>query len=346
MWPDLLFPDGSLTRLFFNTPLSALDSLIPQRPVIFITDKNIIRLYPNRFPPSRTIVLPPGDAHKNLRTVKQLYRALMRINADRSAFLVGVGGGSVSDLTGFVAATFHRGLPFGFVPTTLLASVDAAVGGKNGYNWGNVKNSIGTVRQPDLILWDFSFFPTLPEQEWTSGFAEIIKHGAILSSAHLTFLEQHTPEVFRQDKELLTRLISDSVRIKADIVIKDHNEHGLRKLLNFGHTLGHAMERLYHLTHGEAVSLGMAAATILSEKYSSLTHEETLRLLALLQRYHLPVHLKWKPAPLFKILARDKKKRGDVIDLVLLESLGRATLYPLPLNEARKDLHDLCCDRP
>ena len=346
MSPDLLFPDGSVTRLLFNTPFSSLDSLLPDHPLVFITDRTINRLYHGLFPPSRTIVLPPGDAHKDLSSVKQLYKALLNMGADRSTFLVGVGGGSVTDLTGFAGATFHRGVSFGFVPTTLLASVDAAIGGKNGYNVGQIKNCIGTVRQPDFILWDFSFFSTLPEREWISGFAEIIKHAAISSPAYLHLLEEHTPGIFRKDTALLNRLISDSVQIKADLVIKDQNEKGVRKLLNFGHTLGHAMERAYKLTHGEAVSLGMVFASHLSEKYSSLTREDAHRLEDLLKRYRLPTARVLKPALVYKTLVNDKKKRGNLIDVVLLEALGQAALYPLSLDGIRKDLYDLCRHRP
>jgi 3-dehydroquinate synthase len=346
MSSDLLFPDGTVTRFFFNTPFFSLDTLLPGRALIFITDRNIKKLYPGLFPPSRTVVLPPGEPHKNRRTVNYIYKSLLEMNIDRSATLVGVGGGSVTDLTGFTAATFHRGLTFGFVPTTLLASVDAAIGGKNGYNMGKIKNCIGTVRQPGFILWDFSFFSTLPEREWISGFAEIIKHGAISSSSHLDFLEQHTSDHFKHDKLLLARLVSESVRIKSDYVIKDQHEGGMRKLLNFGHTLGHALEHSCKLTHGEAVSRGMVYALRLSEKFSSLNHEEALRLEALLKHYRLPTAMDFKPGSVFKILAKDKKKRGELIDFVLLDTLGQASLHPISLEKVRKDLYDLCCHRP
>ena len=345
MAPSLLFPDGAKSELFFDTPFSHFETLVRDKPVIFITDRNIMRLYRRLFPPSRTIILPPGEAQKNDRSVKQIYKALLDMNADRSTFLLGVGGGTVTDLTGFTAATFHRGLSFAFVPTTLLAAVDAAIGGKNGYNIGKVKNCIGTIRQPDFILWDFSFFSTLPDREWISGFAEIIKHGAVFSPSLFRFLEQNTPLSFQRETASLTRLITESVQIKGALVVKDHKEKGVRKLLNFGHTLGHALERSYRLTHGEAVSLGMAAAARLSEKYSSLSHQEVLRLQSLLELYRLPVHLDFKPSPIYEILVKDKKKRGDLIDFVLLEALGRASLQALPLKDIRKDLHDLCCNR-
>jgi 3-dehydroquinate synthase len=216
--------------------------------------------------------------------------------------------------------------------------VDAALGGKNGINKGAVKNIIGSIHQPDFILFDYSLLKTLPGDEWINGFAEIIKHACIRDELMFKMLERYTIHEYQSDLTLTATLIERNVQLKMAIAMADEHDTDVRLLLNFGHTLGHAIENIHALPHGHAVSIGMVAACTLSEKFMGFHFEEGKRIVKLLQRYHLPVDLESDIDRVFEVLKKDKKREGDFIRFVLLEKIGKGVVKPLPIESIRENL--------
>jgi len=313
--------------------LQNLPHYLPEGRTIIITDTNVLNLYRDEFPPFPTLSIGNGEAAKSLDTVRDLYEALVDLEVDRSVFILGIGGGIVCDVAGFVAATYMRGLRFGFIPTTLLALVDASVGGKNGVNLEGYKNLVGTIRQPEFVLCDLTFLKTLPEAEVLNGMAEIVKHALIADSGMFDFLEANSAEAIGLDPAVIERLVGDSVVIKSDIVRRDECEAGERRKLNFGHTFGHALERAAGLSHGEAVSVGMALASAISVRRGKLSAAAHTRILDLLHRMRLPCSAAVDPVRVTGALRKDKKRRGARIHFVLLEAVGRAAVEAIALEE-------------
>jgi 3-dehydroquinate synthase len=315
----------------FDGSFTALRSLTDRDHTVIITDENLFALHGKRFKGWNSIVLKPGEDFKVQATVDAVIEQLIDMGADRQTTLVGVGGGVVTDLTGYIASIFMRGISFGFVPTTVLALVDASIGGKNGVDVGIYKNMAGTIRQPRFILHDLAFLATLPDAEWRSGFAEIIKHAAIRDSGMFRQLESHDLTFFRKKKKELAGLIKRNALLKTRIVQADELETGDRKLLNFGHTLGHAIENQYELSHGEAISIGMGFAAALSSVLTGFRQAD--RVSALLEKYGLPVAADYDRAKVLDVLLKDKKKQQDTIRFVLLERLGKAVIQPIPFTQ-------------
>ena len=303
---------------------------------VIITDENVVRLYGDRLPPGRKIVIGTGEAVKTLETASYIYRRLIEMEADRGVFLLGVGGGIVCDITGFVAATYLRGVGFANVATTLLAQVDASVGGKTGVNFDGYKNMVGVFNQPRFVLCDPEVLRTLPGSEIANGFAEIVKHAAIADAEYFELLEDCADEALARDPALLERIVYQSVVIKADIVNRDEREQNERRRLNFGHTLGHAIEKTTGLNHGAAVSIGMAAAARISVQKGYMPASEAGRLEDLLVRLGLPVSMPADAEAVVGALARDKKRRNDLIHFVFLTNIGNSTVEPIALPELRK----------
>ena len=316
----LFFPNGRLRDLF---------SILPGRRLILITDQHVYRKHRNAFSAFDTIVLRAGETYKVQATVDSLVERLIRMEADRKTVLVGVGGGVVTDLVGYLAAIYLRGVDVGFVPTTLLAMVDASIGGKNGVDVGAFKNLVGTTRQPLFLLHDHTLLSTLPTREWSNGFAEIIKHAAIGDETMFRALLKNDLNVYRNDPVKLRRLIARNVRYKFSVVQQDVAENGERKKLNFGHTVGHALEMQYELSHGQAISLGMVFAAQLSEKLSSFQDASLLR--TVLSKYELPVAAAFSPQKVLRSLKMDKKRVNRSIDFILLKAIGRSEIRSIPL---------------
>jgi 3-dehydroquinate synthase len=309
--------------------------LPPNARVIIITDETVERLYKGKMPDAERIVIGTGEGVKTLETAAVIYRRLIELEADRSVFLLGVGGGIVCDVTGFVAATYLRGVRFANVATTLLAQVDASVGGKTGVNLDGYKNMVGLFYQPAFVICDPHLLATLPRQEIASGFAEIVKHAAIADDRYFALLEDRTEDALALAPDLLERIIYDSVVIKAGIVNRDERETGERRKLNFGHTLGHAIEKNIGVSHGQAVSAGMAAAARLSVQKGLLSESDARRLTDLLVLFGLPVFLPADPSAVYSALVRDKKRRNDAILFVLLSGLGSSVVTPIAIDELR-----------
>jgi 3-dehydroquinate synthase len=253
---------------------------------------------------------------------------------------VGIGGGIVCDISGFVASTFLRGLPFGFVPTTVLSQADASLGGKNGINFQGFKNLIGTFRQPSFIFCDPDMLSTLSDEEYLSGFAEIVKHAAICSKSLLQVIEENIDRILERDKDLLLKLILESVKIKASVVEKDVNEEGPRRLLNYGHTFGHALEKVYNLKHGEAIALGMIIANRYSIGKGYLVEGEAERLRNVCERLSLVRGISPDKKSVWDALIRDKKKYRDEIHFVQVKELGKGFIEKIPLRDLESFFRD------
>jgi len=330
------------TMISIGEGLTGRKDLLPGQRCIYITDENVYSLHRDRFARDPVLLLKAGEKAKTLATVEHLARQLVELEADRKTVIVGVGGGLTTDIAGFVASVYMRGLSFGFISTTLLGQVDASIGGKNGVNLDGFKNMIGTFNQPDFVLCDLSMLDTLPDTEYLSGMAEVIKYGAIRSLSLFEKLEQKHELILARNKDILGEVISESVRIKAGIVEADETEQGDRKLLNFGHTIGHAVEKLTGMLHGHAVSIGMAMAAGLSVKAGTLAETDADRLLRLLKLYGLPVSCGLDPEQVFDTMKKDKKRAGDRISFILLRKPGEAFAESMSISGFKTILDDLC----
>jgi len=329
------------SKILIGEKLANLQKYLPSGKTIIITDDNIIRLYGKALPPFPVITTGQGEQHKTMDTLNHIFERLIEQEADRSTFILGIGGGIVCDVAGFAASVYMRGLRFGFVSTTLLSQVDASVGGKNGVNFSRYKNMIGVFSQPEFVLCDTTLLQTLDKKEYRAGFAEIVK-AAVIKDDHLfRFLEQHYAEALDNQPGVIESLIFDAVRIKADVVEADEKEKGERKKLNFGHTFAHSIEHLTGMLHGEAVSVGMDLAATLSVKLGLLPESDHLRIRALLLNFGLPVSTDIDPVQMFDAMKKDKKREGDSIHLILLEKIGNAIIHRITIQQLEKISYDL-----
>jgi 3-dehydroquinate synthase len=292
-------------------------------------------------------VLPSGETQKSLKVASTLYDRLAEIPADRRTLVVAVGGGVIGDLAGFVAATFARGLPLLMVPTTLLAMVDSSVGGKVGVNHPKAKNLIGSFHQPVGVWIDTAALNTLPDREFRSGLAEVVKYGVILDGELFAYLEKNAEAILERDQESLSHIIARCCRLKADVVEKDEREEtGLRAILNYGHTFAHAFETVAgygNWLHGEAVSAGMICASRLAECLDMIPSDLTQRQQNLLAGFGLPIAPdRWPVDDLIAVMRQDKKSRNGKLRLVLPKQLGEVALFDsVEDNKVREILQDL-----
>jgi 3-dehydroquinate synthase len=274
------------------------------------------------------ITLPAGEKVKSLKSVQSCYDQLALHKLERKSFIVALGGGVVGDLAGFVAATYLRGIPFVQIPTTLLAQVDSSVGGKTGVNLRAGKNLVGAFYQPRLVLCDSDTLKTLPEREFCAGLAEIIKYGIIFDTKLFAQLEHDLPKILKREAKILSGIIARCCEIKAEIVSQDETENGLRAILHFGHTIGHAIENSSgygKFLHGEAISIGQVAAAKLSQKTLGLPERDVQRIKNLFLRAGLPVQVKLSSTQrkkFFDAMKLDKKASGGEIKFVLARKIG------------------------
>ena len=277
------------------------------------------------------VLLPDGEAHKNLSTLNDLLTRLLELRAERGTTLIALGGGVIGDIAGFAAAVYQRGMPFVQVPTTLLAQVDSSVGGKTGVNHPLGKNMIGAFWQPRAVLIDTDCLATLPDRELRAGLAEVIKYGAIRDAAFFAWLEANMPALLAKDTAAIAHAIHRSCEIKSEVVAADERESSMRAILNFGHTFGHAIEAAQGYgawLHGEAVAAGMVCAARLSERACGFDAAGTRRLSALVAAAGLPVAPpKIADGRWLELMRRDKKVEGGAMRFVLLAELGRALLH-------------------
>ncbi len=314
--------------------IATLKNLADKKNTVLLIDENVLAIYPKKFSGWKTIIIKSGEDYKTQATVDAIIFQLIESGINRSSTIVGVGGGVVTDITGYVASIYMRGIRFGFVPTTILALVDASIGGKNGIDAGVYKNMVGTIRQPAFVLHDMLFVNSLPQQEWQDGFAEIIKHACIKSASMFKELQMHDLNYYQKKKKELCRLTQQNALLKTRVVQQDEFEQGDRKLLNFGHTYGHAIETQYHLTHGQAVAIGMNIAAKLSEKLLHFKQVNPLK--EIIEKYGLPTNIKADHEKVFRVLQKDKKAGNGYVNFILLEKIGKAKIEKIALQNLYK----------
>lgn len=347
MLQKIIEPKISYPILIGARCIKKIIPLINQRyaRIAVITDSNVARhhLSPilqllQSYAPEYTI-LPAGERSKNITSVQRLWHFFLSKKLDRHSAVINLGGGVIGDVGGFAASTFMRGIDFFQIPTTLLAQVDASIGGKTGINFAETKNMVGTFAHPRAVIIDTAMLGTLPSREFNAGYAEILKHGLIADRSYFTKASSKFPSA--TDTESLARLIADSLRIKSTIVTRDARETGVRKILNFGHTIGHALESASlagnkPLLHGEAVSIGMAAETHLSYALGLLSSNDTHSIIKAFKAAGLPTRIpaKFSSKKLLEDMRRDKKNKSGALRFTLLSGIGKATFdhdIPEPL---------------
>ena len=324
----------------------ALDAGLKPGRAALISDSNVAKLYAGRVGASLKVAgfdavvieIPAGEASKSLEMLATLYDRMTEAELDRQSVVFALGGGVTGDLGAFAAATYLRGIPVVQIPTTVVAQVDSAMGGKSGVNHRLAKNLIGAFYQPKMILADVESLKTLPEREFREGLAEVIKYGAIMDEPMIGDLERDLDAILRRDVDNLERMVERSLRHKAYVVENDERESSLRKTLNYGHTVGHAIEASAgygKYLHGEAVAIGMVAACAMSRKFAGLDARESDRLVNLIRRAGLPTSMgtEHRSEDFARALRLDKKRLEKQIEFVLIDRLGHAFTQKVPFDD-------------
>ncbi len=308
---------------------------VKERKVAVICDTNTERLFGEEVKNilsgcCKKVILyafPAGEAHKTLDTVKEIYKRLIEEKFDRKDLLVALGGGVVGDVTGYAAATYLRGIDFIQIPTTLIAQSDSSIGGKTGVDFDGYKNMVGAFYMPKLVYMNVGVLKELDDRQFYAGFAEVMKHGLIKDAAFYEWLLDHMYEIFDRDMDVLEEMVMRSSGVKKLVVEKDPTEKGDRALLNFGHTIGHAIEKARHfeMLHGECIALGMVAAAFISWKRESISMEEYYEVRDMFVPFHLPISIDdIDPEEILTLTKSDKKMDGGQIKFVLLKKVGKA----------------------
>ena len=334
---DILIGTGLLSQV----AVQCAQYFSPSR-VHIVTDSTVAPLYLQKVQDQFTLpvsasIIPAGEEHKRLSTVETLYHDFLKNGLTRKDLILALGGGVTGDITGFAAATFLRGIPLCQIPTTLLAQVDSSVGGKTAVDLPEGKNLVGAFYQPRLVLIDPEVLSTLPEQIFVDGMAEVVKYGCIKNRGILDMVRMP------RYQEQISEIIYECVKIKRDVVEVDEHDTGLRMILNFGHTIGHAVEKLGNyttFTHGQAVAIGMVAAMKLSQALGE-TNDLDYYLASLLKEIGLPSDLPYEQEQIFHALLSDKKKMGDAINFVFVRSLGRAEIEKIDVEVLHQLIHKI-----
>lgn len=330
------------SELLIGEQLSNLSNYLPKKNVVLITDTNVKGLYASQFPDFPIIEIGLGEDIKTLQTIDSIINQLIDLQADRHTFIVGIGGGIVCDITGFVASIYMRGIDFAFVSSTLLSQVDASVGGKNGVNFNSYKNIIGNFNQPQFVICDTQMLGTLPEKEIKCGMGEILKHALIADANMFNLISEKSQAILSLDHSIIDDLIYQNIKIKASVVDKDEKEQGERKKLNFGHTLAHAIEKHSNLSHGEAVAIGIVFASKVSHQKKYISDSELRLIIETIEQLGLPSSTQIAPEKLADAIINDKKRNGSHISLILLEKIGLAKIENVELDELKQWIYDLC----
>ncbi|NLY43960.1 MAG: 3-dehydroquinate synthase [Clostridiaceae bacterium] len=318
---------------FMRLPIVLKEKKIANK-VLIVTDSNISPIYGEQLKEllescgveTYLFVFKAGEKSKNLDTIESIYEQCLKHRLDRTSTLIALGGGVTGDIAGFAASTFMRGIHFVQVPTSLLAQVDSSVGGKVGVDYCGSKNIIGSFYQPELVYTNVNTLKTLPEREFLAGLAEVIKHGMIFDYDFFVYLEEKAQDILELKADALKYLVKKNCCIKAQVVQQDEKEQGLRAILNFGHTFGHAIESSmnFSLLHGECVAIGMALACKLAYTKKMITYEEFMRLVNLLKLYKLPTEIKGvDPDKIYEEMLRDKKQMNNKLKFILPTGIGK-----------------------
>lgn len=322
------------SRVHIGPAADILSEILPGSRVVVVTDATVERLCGELVRPFERVVIGRGERTKTLRTVEKIYRRFIDMGVDRRTFVLAVGGGIVTDVSGFATATYMRGLAFGFVPTTLLAQVDASVGGKNGVNVAGYKNMAGTFTQPQFVVCDPALLGTLPDREFRAGLAETVKAAIIADGELFARLERATFGDLRTDRCLLTDVITAAIRVKAGIVERDERESGERRKLNLGHTLAHAIEKCTAaMNHGEAVAVGTALVADAAVRLGVLDAADRDRIRSLFDRLGFRMTPPVDVQTLLHEVGRDKKSENGILHVVLPTGIGGCEIRPMPVAE-------------
>ncbi len=308
---------------------------LPTNQVVVITDTAVNSIYGKYFADYPIIEIGLGEQSKNLDTVATAIGRMLELKIDRKGFVLAVGGGIVTDVAGFVASIYQRGIGFGFVSGTLLSQVDASVGGKNGVNFDGFKNMVGTFNQPKFVICDPQMLTTLQPEQLNCGFAEIVKHTLIADRAMFEYLEKNAEKALKLDLNVIETLVENSVNIKSAIVNRDEKEQGERRKLNLGHTYGHAAEKVLKVSHGNAVSLGLVVSARLSVMRGLLSQSDADRIVNLLQALNLPTVINGDKQAIYNALEMDKKREGSQINFVLMRGIGEVVIEKIDINELK-----------
>lgn len=312
---NLFISQKNYSNIFIILDTNSNENCLQKFISLLETEKNI-----------EIIEIEPGEAEKNINTCVEIWSILTELGADRKSLVINIGGGVITDIGGFIASTFKRGIDFINVPTTLLAMVDASIGGKNGVDLGNLKNQIGVINVPKMVIIDTDFLSTLPQNEMRSGLAEMLKHGLIFDKNYWNEFKDLSEKDFAD----FDRLIHRSVEIKNEIVKQDPTENGIRKALNFGHTLGHAIESYFlenenkkTLLHGEAIAVGMILESFISNKLNLITKEELAEIKYIISDLFEKINIEANDIkPIMELLIHDKKNEYGKIQFALLKNIG------------------------
>ena len=324
------------TSIFFNESFTNIDNYlndVDQNNIFFLVDNKVFELHKTLFQPNKnTLLIKSTEDSKSIKNVSSLIEKILKLGGNKKSYIIGIGGGIVCDITGFIASIFMRGIRFAYVPTTVLSITDAALGGKNGVNFNHIKNLVGTINEPNFVLVDLCFLDSLKENEFNDGFAEIIKHACIASPELFKKLEKSL--ISYESRDLLSEILKESISIKLNIVSKDINDLTLRKILNFGHTFGHAIEAKYNFSHGNSVSLGMIYACQISNKLGYLSDEKVNRVKNLLNKFGLPVDIsKINVSEILHLIEKDKKVKYNNIDFIILRDIGCAEILNIKISD-------------
>jgi 3-dehydroquinate synthase len=334
----LCAPSG-ICRIMVGERMARAERYIGSRKTVVITDSNVRKLHGADFPKGCDIIeTEPGERNKTVSTVRKIYNRLAEIEAERSCFVLGIGGGVVCDTAGYAAATYKRGLDFGFVATTLVAQVDAAIGGKNGVNLDGYKNQIGTIKQPKFCICDIDVLKTLPEEEMKNGLAEAEKCAIVADGAFFGLLEMAIGRSWNIDASLLEKIVENCVEIKTGIVSRDESDDGDRRMLNFGHTIGHALEKTKGVSHGKAVAAGMPAEAGIAVDRGMLAKANADRIGNLLLGLGFHAMCKVDVNACMDAIRRDKKRSGESIMMALPKKIGNASIVEVAFEEIERAL--------
>ena len=329
-----LFNVRSRSGIYIGPVKDILSGVLPEGRVVVVSDATIDRLYHPLLEKYDTVLIGLGESVKTLQTVETIYHRFIELGVDRSTFVLAVGGGIVTDVAGFAASTYMRGLKFGFVSTTLLGQVDASVGGKNGVNVDGYKNMAGTFTQPQFVICDPGLLRTLPDREFRAGLAEVVKAAIIADADLFGRIENTTFEALRTDTDLLTDAVSAAIRVKADIVERDEHESGDRRKLNLGHTLAHAIEKCSNrMNHGEAVAVGTALIAGAAVKQGVLSEADRDRIVHVLMQLGFDLTPPVDVKRLLKEVGKDKKNEEGILRIVLPVGIGDCEVRPMKIDD-------------
>jgi len=332
---------STVSSVYIGETIRHIEKYAPPSNTVIITDTNLDLHYSQFFAPYRKIVIGTGETVKTLSTLEKIALELVNLGAERNTFILGVGGGIVSDIAGFTASVYMRGLKFGFVSTSLLSQVDASVGGKNGVNLQGLKNMLGLFNQPEFVICDHEMLSTLPDYEYINGIAELVKTACLDKSGLFEYVSNNRDKILAREKDAVHESVLRCVKFKASVVEEDEKESGIRRILNLGHTVGHGIEKVTGIDHGYAIAAGMGFICDISSDMGLMNKDEGEKIKSLLKYSGLPSGLSGiikadDIEALIQAIAGDKKKEGSSVNFVLLESAGNPVIKSIPMTDVEK----------